>query len=136
MASSSSNVVGVHYRVGKKIGEGSFGVIFEGTNLLNNQQVAIKFVRRRLDSIRYLVVHGRHGRSTMLRHRANILSRRRSRVKATHLNCEMSTGRTRFSLDAVCSFDNLSPDGITDFDLKLAFPTSTTSDRRVCTTSS
>lgn len=26
----SSNVVGVHYRVGKKIGEGSFGVIFEG----------------------------------------------------------------------------------------------------------
>lgn len=29
MASSSSNVVGVHYRVGKKIGEGSFGVIFE-----------------------------------------------------------------------------------------------------------
>ena len=44
MASSSSNVVGVHYRVGKKIGEGSFGVIFEGTNLLNNSQVAIKFV--------------------------------------------------------------------------------------------
>ncbi|OLL22934.1 Casein kinase I 1 [Neolecta irregularis DAH-3] len=40
---SSSNVVGVHYRVGRKIGEGSFGVIFEGTNLLNNQQVAIKF---------------------------------------------------------------------------------------------
>ena len=45
MATSSSNVVGVHYRVGKKIGEGSFGVIFEGTNLLTNQQVAIKFVR-------------------------------------------------------------------------------------------
>lgn len=45
MASSSSNVVGVHYKVGKKIGEGSFGVIFEGTNLLNNQLVAIKFVR-------------------------------------------------------------------------------------------
>lgn len=52
MASSSSNVVGVHYRVGKKIGEGSFGVIFEGTNLLNNTQVAIKFVRlpRRRDA--------------------------------------------------------------------------------------
>ena len=48
MASSSSNVVGVHYRVGKKIGEGSFGVIFEGTNLLNNQQVAIKFVCPRI----------------------------------------------------------------------------------------
>ncbi len=44
MASAASNVVGVHYRVGKKIGEGSFGVIFEGTNLLNSQLVAIKFV--------------------------------------------------------------------------------------------
>lgn len=43
-AGSSSNVVGVHYKVGKKIGEGSFGVIFEGTNLLNSQTVAIKFV--------------------------------------------------------------------------------------------
>jgi len=43
-SSSSSNIVGVHYRVGKKIGEGSFGVIFEGTNLLNSQTVAIKFV--------------------------------------------------------------------------------------------
>lgn len=54
MASSSSNVVGVHYRVGKKIGEGSFGVIFEGTNLLNNQQVAIKFVRQYLCTSREL----------------------------------------------------------------------------------
>lgn len=60
------SVVGVHYRVGRKIGEGSFGVIFEGvyrhpavtvkhvfdvhlkgTNLLNSQTVAIKFVRAR-----------------------------------------------------------------------------------------
>jgi serine/threonine protein kinase len=29
-SSPSSNVVGVHYRVGKKVGEGSFGVIYEG----------------------------------------------------------------------------------------------------------
>lgn len=43
-SSSSNNIVGVHYKVGKKIGEGSFGVIFEGTNLLNSQTVAIKFV--------------------------------------------------------------------------------------------
>ncbi|KAI9796558.1 MAG: casein kinase I [Piccolia ochrophora] len=50
MASTSSNVVGVHYRVGKKIGEGSFGVIFEGTNLLSNQQVAIKFEPRKSDA--------------------------------------------------------------------------------------
>jgi casein kinase 1 len=47
---TSSNVVGVHYRVGKKIGEGSFGVIFEGTNLLNQQQVAIKFEPRKSDA--------------------------------------------------------------------------------------
>ncbi|KAF2722442.1 kinase-like protein [Polychaeton citri CBS 116435] len=47
---ASSNVVGVHYRVGKKIGEGSFGVIFEGTNLLNNTAVAIKFEPRKSDA--------------------------------------------------------------------------------------
>jgi casein kinase 1 len=62
MSSSSSNVVGVHYRVGKKIGEGSFGVIFEGTNLLNSQQVAIKFVSgglqppRDIKSLRVLIL--------------------------------------------------------------------------------
>lgn len=73
-SNSSSGVVGIHYRVGRKIGEGSFGVIFEGrsntkeeegagqhprhgtrltwvvgcvwsgTNLLNSQTIAIKFV--------------------------------------------------------------------------------------------
>ena len=59
-SSTAANLVGIHYRVGKKIGEGSFGVIFEGvpfrvkcfehfnkwtigTNLLNSQTVAIKF---------------------------------------------------------------------------------------------
>ena len=30
LQSSSPNVVGVHYKVGKKIGEGSFGIIYEG----------------------------------------------------------------------------------------------------------
>ncbi|CAO3594686.1 unnamed protein product [Absidia cylindrospora] len=49
-SASSHNVVGVHYKVGKKIGEGSFGVIYEGTNLLNNQQVAIKFEPRKSDA--------------------------------------------------------------------------------------
>ncbi|VDC06608.1 unnamed protein product [Peniophora sp. CBMAI 1063] len=47
---SSANVVGVHYRVGKKIGEGSFGVIFEGVNLLNQQPVAIKFEPRKAEA--------------------------------------------------------------------------------------
>ncbi|KAI8982504.1 kinase-like domain-containing protein [Pilobolus umbonatus] len=46
-ASNSSTVVGSHYQVGKKLGEGSFGVIYEGLNLLNNQSVAIKFEPRK-----------------------------------------------------------------------------------------
>ncbi|TIA92676.1 hypothetical protein E3P99_00527 [Wallemia hederae] len=52
MSSSSGNssIVAVHYKVGKKIGEGSFGVIFEGTNLLNSQTVAIKFEPRKSDA--------------------------------------------------------------------------------------
>ncbi|KAB5596430.1 Casein kinase 1 [Ceratobasidium theobromae] len=45
-----TNIVGVHYRVGKKIGEGSFGVIFEGTDLLNSQAVAIKFEPRKSEA--------------------------------------------------------------------------------------
>ncbi|TNY22496.1 CK1/CK1/CK1-G protein kinase [Rhodotorula diobovata] len=49
-SSGSSNVIGVHFRVGRKIGEGSFGVIFEGTNLLNSQTVAIKFEPRKSDA--------------------------------------------------------------------------------------
>jgi serine/threonine protein kinase len=102
MASSSSNVVGVHYRVGKKIGEGSFGVIFEGTNLLNNQQVAIKFVsrpptaqnertRRRVPSRRQL-----NPRISLL-----IFIASRNPEKATLPNSEMSTAPTRFSSAAV-----------------------------------
>lgn len=34
MSSSSSSVVGIHYKVGSKIGEGSFGVIFQGIRRL------------------------------------------------------------------------------------------------------
>ncbi|KAI0029384.1 CK1/CK1/CK1-G protein kinase [Vararia minispora EC-137] len=47
---SSTNIVGNHYRVGKKIGEGSFGVIFEGVNLLNQAPVAIKFEPRKAEA--------------------------------------------------------------------------------------
>ena len=78
MASSSSNVVGVHYRVGKKIGEGSFGVIFEGTNLLNNQQVAIKFVRDTYYDISL-----------------SVLTRTRNQGKAMRHNCATNTEPTR-----------------------------------------
>ncbi|KZV81346.1 kinase-like protein [Exidia glandulosa HHB12029] len=46
----SSTIVGVHYRVGRKIGEGSFGMIYEGVNLTNNQTVAIKFEPKKSDA--------------------------------------------------------------------------------------
>ncbi|KAG1053847.1 hypothetical protein G6F43_004101 [Rhizopus delemar] len=36
-------IIGIQYKVGKRIGEGSFGIIYEGINLLNNESVAIKF---------------------------------------------------------------------------------------------
>lgn len=35
-------ILGEHYKMGKKIGEGSFGVIHEGINLLTNQYIAVK----------------------------------------------------------------------------------------------
>ncbi|KAJ2892164.1 Palmitoylated plasma membrane-bound casein kinase [Coemansia aciculifera] len=47
---TSPNIVGVHYRVGKRIGEGSFGVIYEGTNLISNNLVAIKFEPRKSEA--------------------------------------------------------------------------------------
>ncbi|ORY41212.1 kinase-like protein [Rhizoclosmatium globosum] len=47
---SSNNMIGTHYKVGKKIGEGSFGVIYEGLNMLNNVPIAIKFEPRKSDA--------------------------------------------------------------------------------------
>lgn len=47
---SYQSIVGVHFSVGKKIGEGSFGVIFDGTNMLNHQPVAIKFEPRKTEA--------------------------------------------------------------------------------------
>ena len=40
---SSSLIVGQNYRVGRKIGNGNFGELRLGKNLLNNESVAIKF---------------------------------------------------------------------------------------------
>ncbi|KAJ3206050.1 casein kinase I, partial [Entophlyctis luteolus] len=48
-SSLSHNVVGMHYKVGKKIGEGSFGMVYEGVNIINNQPIAIKFEPRKTD---------------------------------------------------------------------------------------
>lgn len=47
---SGGNVVGVNYRVGKKIGEGLFGIIFEGVNVLTHTPVAIKFEPRKCEA--------------------------------------------------------------------------------------
>ncbi|ODV93767.1 hypothetical protein PACTADRAFT_26968, partial [Pachysolen tannophilus NRRL Y-2460] len=47
---SQSQVVGLHYKIGKKIGEGSFGVIFEGSNMINGAPVAIKFEPRKTEA--------------------------------------------------------------------------------------
>ncbi|KAL3232986.1 Uncharacterized protein RNJ44_04902 [Nakaseomyces bracarensis] len=61
-ANRYQHVVGMHYTVGPKIGEGSFGVIFEGQNILNGEEVvggdnvlagfpvAIKFEPRHSDA--------------------------------------------------------------------------------------
>ncbi|TCD62120.1 Palmitoylated plasma membrane-bound casein kinase [Steccherinum ochraceum] len=49
-SATSNGIVGTHFRVGKKIGEGSFGVVFEGTNILNSQPVAIKFEPRKSEA--------------------------------------------------------------------------------------
>lgn len=47
---TSLTVVGEKFRVGRKIGEGSFGIIYEGVNMTNNQKVAIKFEPRKTDA--------------------------------------------------------------------------------------
>jgi serine/threonine protein kinase len=97
MASSSSNVVGVHYRVGKKIGEGSFGVIFEGTNLLNNQQVAIKFVR----SHTFDLTSFPHRQGALACWNGTNLHRSRNPEKVMHHNYETNIEHTRSSSAAV-----------------------------------
>lgn len=48
--SSNNSVVGLHYKIGKKIGEGSFGVLFEGSNIINGVAVAIKFEPRKTEA--------------------------------------------------------------------------------------
>lgn len=50
LSSPNPNIVGIHFKLGKKIGEGSFGIIYQGLNLLNNQPIAIKFESRKSDA--------------------------------------------------------------------------------------
>ncbi|KAJ3146420.1 casein kinase I [Geranomyces michiganensis] len=48
--SSGPTVVGGHFKVGKKIGEGSFGIIYEGRDLKAPLDVAIKFEPRKAET--------------------------------------------------------------------------------------
>lgn len=50
LSSNNNSVVGLHYKIGKKIGEGSFGVLFEGSNIINGVAVAIKFEPRKTEA--------------------------------------------------------------------------------------
>lgn len=50
MSSSQSIVGGGTFRVGRRCGEGSFGVVYEGTNITNGQPVALKFEPRKTES--------------------------------------------------------------------------------------
>ncbi|KAL0954593.1 hypothetical protein HGRIS_003553 [Hohenbuehelia grisea] len=49
-SATSNGIVGNQFRVGKKIGEGSFGVVFEGTRISDNRPVAIKFEPRKSEA--------------------------------------------------------------------------------------
>ncbi|ODV87713.1 hypothetical protein CANARDRAFT_173629 [[Candida] arabinofermentans NRRL YB-2248] len=45
------NIIALHYQIAQKIGEGSFGIIFKGYDLLrDNQPVAIKFESRKSEA--------------------------------------------------------------------------------------
>lgn len=49
--SKNRNIIASHYQIAQKIGEGSFGIIFKGYDLLrSNQPVAIKFESRKSDA--------------------------------------------------------------------------------------
>jgi hypothetical protein len=138
MASSSSNVVGVHYRVGKKIGEGSFGVIFEGTNLLNNQQVAIKFVCQHLHTngelIRYPSYDLFKGFWSRFSSLANLSTSCRNLERVMPHNYEMNTEHIKFLLAAV-SISQFVLQGLRTDSRQLVFLMSTTSAKRAFTTS-
>ena len=43
--------VGGKYRIGKKLGEGAFGITCSGTNIKSNEEVAIKLVGQTIKCI-------------------------------------------------------------------------------------
>ncbi|KAE9408487.1 kinase-like protein [Gymnopus androsaceus JB14] len=49
-STTSNGIVGSHFRIGKKLGEGSYGVVYAGTKMLSNTPVAIKLESREPES--------------------------------------------------------------------------------------
>jgi len=47
---SGNNIVGNHFKIGRRIGEGSFGIIYDGINTLTNQHVAIKYESKKSEA--------------------------------------------------------------------------------------
>ena len=45
----SQIMIGNRYRVHKKLGKGSYGIIYQGVDIRTNEQVAIKLERKRSD---------------------------------------------------------------------------------------
>ena len=49
--------VGGKYRLSRKLGCGAFGDIYHGTNIKNNEEVAIKLVSKNFIYASYCLVH-------------------------------------------------------------------------------
>jgi len=115
-AATTANLVGIHYRVGRKIGEGSFGVIFEGLSLIiSSKQCSPRF----LLVCRVLVLQGptfstpRPLPSNLyacsqhpLLDTLDSIALSRNPARQKRLSSVMNVGRIVFSLAAVrfCSF--------------------------------
>ena len=65
-ANDNEPKVGGKYRIGKKLGSGSFGEIFLGTNTLTNEFVAVKLVRIYLGKHPIQASTAQHGSQNIL----------------------------------------------------------------------
>lgn len=105
-SSSSNNIVGVHYKVGKKIGEGSFGVIFEGECVVGVAGTRVQRHHSRLRTARTGADLQEQTSSTRRLLLSSLCVFRslypvmdtadpRNLANPMHHNCEMSTAATR-----------------------------------------
>jgi len=47
---TGNNIVGNHFKIGRRIGEGSFGIIYDGIDTLTNKHVAIKYESKKSEA--------------------------------------------------------------------------------------